>query len=59
MWTRTSADAFRTVRGRSANLMSQGHFQLGVHYLKPHQGRIVFVWGAMRAWLAGHGHGPE
>jgi len=39
--------------GTIRNLMSQGQLQLGVHYLKPHHGRIVFVWSAMRAWLAG------
>jgi hypothetical protein len=45
--------------GTIRNLMSQGQLHLGVHYLKPHHGRIVFVWSAMRAWLAGRGPATE
>lgn len=38
--------------GTIRNLMSQGRFRLGIHYMKPN-GRIVFRWSAVRAWLAG------
>jgi hypothetical protein len=33
------------------NLMSQGVFRLGEHYLKP-RGRVMFRWSVVRAWLA-------
>jgi Helix-turn-helix domain len=39
--------------GTIRNLMSQGHLQLGVHYVKPHGGRIMFRMSAIDAWLAG------
>jgi len=38
--------------GTIRNLMSQGQLKLGVHYVKP-QGRVMFRWSAVRAWLEG------
>ena len=36
--------------GTIRNLMSQGVFRLGQHYVKP-RGRILFKWTAIRNWL--------
>jgi len=36
--------------GTIRNLMSQGVFKLGQHYVKP-RGRILFKWPAIRSWL--------
>ena len=36
--------------GTIRNLMSQGVFKLGQHYVKP-RGRILFKWAAIRNWL--------
>ena len=36
--------------GTIRNLMSQGVFKLGQHYVKP-RGRILFKWIAIRNWL--------
>jgi hypothetical protein len=38
--------AERTIR----NLMGQGRFRLGEHYIKPN-GRVMFRWSAVLAWL--------
>jgi hypothetical protein len=32
------------------NMMSQGVFQMGVHYVKPRR-RVLFKWSTMVAWL--------
>jgi hypothetical protein len=36
--------------GTIRNLMSQGVFKMGQHYVKP-RGRILFKWPAIRSWL--------
>lgn len=36
--------------GTIRNLMSDGVFKLGEHYVKP-RGRIFFKWPAVRSWL--------
>jgi hypothetical protein len=36
--------------GSIRNLMSRGALRLGEHYVKP-QGRVMFRWRAIRAWL--------
>jgi len=36
--------------GTIRNLMSQGVFKLGQHYVKP-RGRILFKWAGIRNWL--------
>jgi len=36
--------------GTIRNLMSQGVFKLGLHYVKP-RGRVLFKWPAIRSWL--------
>jgi hypothetical protein len=36
--------------GSIRNLMSRGALKLGEHYVKP-QGRVMFRWNAVRAWL--------
>jgi predicted DNA-binding transcriptional regulator AlpA len=36
--------------GTIRNLMSEGEFRLGVHYMKP-RGRILFKTSAVRAWI--------
>jgi len=40
--------------GTIRNLMSQGVFRLGQHYVKP-RGRILFKWAAIRNWLEHRG----
>jgi predicted DNA-binding transcriptional regulator AlpA len=43
--------------GSIRNLMSQGRFRRGVHYVKP-GGRVAFRWSAIRAWLDEQQQGP-
>ena len=40
--------------GTIRNLMSNGAFKLGEHYLKP-RGRIFFKWPAVQSWLEATG----
>ena len=40
--------------GTIRNLMSDGVFKLGEHYVKP-RGRIFFKWPAVRSWLEATG----
>ncbi len=35
------------------NNVHKGIFRLGVHYVKPSKGRLLFKWSAVRMWLEG------
>ena len=37
------------------NLMGQGVFRVGVHFVKP-KGRVLFIWPAVEAWLKTGSH---
>lgn len=37
--------------GTIRNLVWKGQFQEGVHYLKPTPRKLLFIWGAVEAWL--------
>jgi hypothetical protein len=39
------------VEGTIRNLMTQGKLRLGVHYVKKNNGRVMFIWTAMKAWV--------
>lgn len=40
------------------NLISQGVFQLGKHYIKP-LGRVLFIWSRIVEWLNGRSAPPD
>jgi len=37
--------------GTIRNYMTQGKLQLDVHYVKKNNGRVTFLWSAMKGWL--------
>jgi hypothetical protein len=47
---RYASSAGGSPTGSIRNLMSRGALKLGEHYVKP-QGRVIFRWNAVRAWL--------
>jgi hypothetical protein len=47
---RALASRIPYAEGTIRNLMSQGRLRLGEHYIKPN-GRVMFRWSAVRAWL--------
>jgi hypothetical protein len=49
---RQLAERIPYTEGQIRNMMSAGTFLLGVHYDKP-QGRVMFRWSAVRAWIRG------
>jgi hypothetical protein len=37
--------------GTIRNLMSAGKLVRGVHYVKKNNGRVIFIWSAVKAWV--------
>jgi hypothetical protein len=49
--TRELSDRIKRSPGTIRNMVCRGQLKLGIHYVKPGNGRLLFLWSAIEDWL--------
>lgn len=48
------SDRIKMSPGTIRNLVCQGKFKKGIHYIKPTSRKLLFIWSEITSWLNGN-----